>query len=171
MEYIPYGNIGDYLAQNVLPKKQFISLLKQSILCLIELYDRFQLHHHDIHSGNVLINFHKESRVINSYYICGKVFKVDTYGCEPVFIDFGRASRSSNKDSKNTGNSSNSEWSYSEDEINWTLQEVMVLLEIYINNLQSKSQISYTKKIIQHLEKYSKSELKKCVKFIHGLES
>ncbi len=172
MEYLPFGHIGDYFDKNILPTQQYISFVKQCMLCLIEMYDRFGLHHGDLHHGNVLIDF--SDAKTNNYKIQNKIYKVRTHGCEPVFIDFGRASKSSSSCSKRkninsfSNTSKDSSW-IDIDDINWTLQEAILLLEILESNIRDDKQKEWTSNVAYKLERFDKNELDKCAEYICSL--
>jgi serine/threonine protein kinase len=170
MEYLSFGNIGNYFSKNILATKQFISFVKQCILCLIELYDRFGLHHGDLHSGNILIDFSNPKTYC--YKIQNTVYEIQTFGCEPVFIDFGRASKSSphKKQSSSSSNSSKDSSSWVDvDNINWTLQEAILLLEILQNNTRNIRQKEWIAIVSKKLETFNKNELAKCAEYVCSL--
>jgi serine/threonine protein kinase len=163
LEYIPHGNIGDFLEQH--PEKlsfeQFTSFVRQSILCLLEVYERFAIHHGDIHSGNILINFIEEQT--HSYKISNKTFDIETHGCEPIFIDFGRANRSSkSRRSRNeviTNSDSESSYGSRCSDICWTLQEILIVLQMLLYKEKSKRKNTWLKILYEKLTLFEKSKI------------
>jgi serine/threonine protein kinase len=157
LEYIPSGHIGDYFAKHSVSKVQYVSFVKQCVMCLLELYDSFGLHHGDLHHGNILVDVDTPKK--NSYKIQGKIYQVETNGCEPIFIDFGRASKSScgsRKSSSSTSSSSCSKSSWvDESKINWTFQEILLLMQILGNNIRDdglKNETRHIASMIQTLD-------------------
>lgn len=168
MEYIPTGHIGDYFAKHILPNDQFVSFVKQCLFCLLELFDRFGLHHGDLHHGNVLIDL--DAPKLNTYKIRRKEYTLNTKGCEPVFIDFGRASRSTsrNKNSNSNTSSSNSNCSWIDiRKINWTFQEMLLLLQIIGNNTRDNSQKQWIGNIAKSIEIIETNQV--CADYVDGL--
>jgi hypothetical protein len=120
-----------------------------------------------LHYGNILIDFDEPK--INEYKISNHLFTVDTSGCEPIFIDFGRASRSSR--SSSSAQSSNDESTYINSSIiNWTLQEVLILLKVLQRNVKNEYQVSWLEKVYKKVSKYKSDQNKECVEYIHAMK-
>lgn len=85
MEYIPY-----HLTETQYPSDlAFRSTLKQLGYTLMELHYEYGLTHGDIGSGNLMLDIGAPKT--NTYTIGGQVRTVDTYGYEPILIDFQRS--------------------------------------------------------------------------------
>lgn len=166
MEHIRYGNIGDYFSRHAISNSMLLSFVQQGVLCLLELHYRFKIHHGDLHYGNVLIDFDETKK--NEYRIEGREFVVDTNGCEPIFIDFGRANKSSGQ--KSTSSSSEESNLLDSFKINWTLQEVLQLLSILQRNLKNDYQLAWLKKVYRKIQKFSNEESVKCADYIIDLK-
>ena len=78
LEHVKDVNIGDFFAKHTLNKLQFISFLKQIMMCIIELYQRFKIRHGYIHNGNILIISNSENNV-NKYIIGNKIYHIPMF--------------------------------------------------------------------------------------------
>jgi hypothetical protein len=68
---------------------EFLSLFFQIYVALYALQHHFDITHHDLHTGNVLV--HKVTREVLSYTINGTIFNIDNHGWLFVLWDFGYA--------------------------------------------------------------------------------
>lgn len=167
MEYIPYGNITDFMSNNAMTTRNFKSFVKQACLFLLEIHYRFKIHHGDIHGGNLLIDICDESKIC-SYRISKKIFQVKTHGVMPIFIDFGRASRSSSsKSSTSSSSGSSSDCSIKEfDNICWCMQEILVLLQMFRGLTSDKNMKKWVKTLYEDVSKYDKTQTLDCAERI-----
>jgi serine/threonine protein kinase len=171
-EYIRFGNIDEYFSKNSLQNNIYIVFVKQSIFCLLEIYDRFKIHHGDIHGVNIMIDF--DDPKVNEYTICDKVFKINTLGCEPVFIDFGRANRSSSSSSSRKSKSSYSNTQNqislpNIDDINWGIQEVLIMLHTMETLVKDEQQKKWTQMVYDNIQNFNKHQTKDCIEYVAGL--
>jgi serine/threonine protein kinase len=87
-EYIPYGDISDFLLKN--PNIDIIKSLILQITCtIIQLASIYHICHGDINSGNILIDITNETTI--DYCIDEEIVTIQTYGIIPKMIDYGRS--------------------------------------------------------------------------------
>ena len=93
MEYI-HHNLIDFLSSDrsgSISTPIYISILKQLGFALANLHINLKITHGDIGSGNMMLEL-AEPRTIR-YTINGMDYDVDTFGYEPILIDFQRSVR------------------------------------------------------------------------------
>lgn len=86
MEYVDNGSLYDYVQDHVISHNEFISIVRQLYLDIIDMSINHHIFHGDINGGNILLDITDESYV--SYNIKGRNLKVPTVGVLPVFTDF-----------------------------------------------------------------------------------
>jgi len=89
IEYIHNGDLKTYITQITDDTDKLRSILEQIMYCFIELAQKYNIYHGDIHSGNILIDSTDEEHSI--HIINEQERKVKTHGKVPKLIDFGRS--------------------------------------------------------------------------------
>lgn len=164
LEYADEGNLFQFFSKNSLNDVELMSVVKQVGMCLLQLKYNYGISHGDIHSGNVLIERGKSQ--VNKYTIKGRTHSVVTHGIEPIFIDFGRATKS-NTSSRSRSSSS---IGFDIDSINWELQEIIFVYDILKtfvkgNNKQYEKMIA----IIDEMNKFQKHDLDRYIGYLLSL--
>lgn len=170
MEYIKDGDIYSHLASPKLTSDQMKSVIKQVGLCLLQLGLNHNITHGDIHHGNILIQ--RRQGVQLTYKFKNKSIDVYTHGIEPVFIDFGRAHKSTSSHSKrNNTSNNNSDLSglVDLDDINWKIQEVLQTYDLIRHILKNKKHKKFVAQIIRELSTYTKDQMDEVIDFIGAL--
>lgn len=166
MEYIPNGNIQEFMKNNTMTNNKFKSYVKQACLFLLEIHHRLRIHHGDIHSGNILVDLCEEQKVC-SYRISNKRFDIMTHGVMPIFIDFGRASRSS---SSKSSSSNSSCCSIKElDNICWCMQEILVFLQMMKWLSPNQNLKKWVKMIYEEVAKFDKTQTLACAEKLYSI--
>jgi serine/threonine protein kinase len=88
-EYIPNGDVSDFVKANSNDTKKICSLLLQIACVIIELAFDFNIYHGDINSGNILVDTNIDGKI--AYCIDGEIYEIKSYGIMPKFIDYGRS--------------------------------------------------------------------------------
>lgn len=87
MEYVRNGDLREFLETNT-NADALRSLCLQTALALLEMGTVYKVSHGDINSGNILV--YKTTKALMTFRVFDKVYKVQSCGFYPVFIDFGR---------------------------------------------------------------------------------
>ncbi len=99
MEYIPDGDLTEFLRNHSHDIKLVKSLLLQIAMVIVELGTIYKLCHGDINSGNILIA--KTSKKNLTYQLFDEKYTLPTFGFIPIMLDFGHCReyehRASNK--------------------------------------------------------------------------
>lgn len=86
-EYIDGGDVSEYFASA--SQKEAACMLFQISIALMIMGFTYSMTHGDLNSGNILLRKTDKTKIL--YKISGTSFFIQTYGYEPVFIDFPRS--------------------------------------------------------------------------------
>lgn len=87
MEYIENADLIDFF-NNKPSIKEIKSLFIQTMLILMDLAFNYKIYHGDLNSGNILVR--KTKKKTATYHINNKVHRINTYGINPILLDYGR---------------------------------------------------------------------------------
>lgn len=88
MEYIRDGDLETYITR-ITNTDKLRAIMSQIMYCFIELAQKYNIYHGDIHSGNILIDSTDDE--YSMHMVNGQEIKVKTHGKVPKLIDFGRS--------------------------------------------------------------------------------
>lgn len=174
LEYIEDGDIHHHLGSTELTFDEMKSVLKQVGLCLLQLTLNYNINHGDIHHGNILVQRNIPEK--RTYNIKNQSVTIDTYGIEPIFIDFGRAHKSFSGNSSTRKRSNNSNTNSSElscmidiDSINWKTQELLQTYDLIRHIVVKKKFKKFIAATMQQIESYSTEQMNTCIDYIGAL--